>query len=60
VFIICYPAAAPAVGGVGWEASLRECVRGGWGVNRVVVGFVSPVAEDLGECPLVRGGRGFC
>ena len=32
---------------------------GGWGVYRVVVGFVSSVAEDLGECLLVREGRGF-
>ena len=26
---------------------------------RVVVGFVSSIAENLGECPLVREGRGF-
>ena len=26
---------------------------------RVVLGFVSSVGEDLGQCPLVREGRGF-
>jgi len=40
---------------VSGSVSLGDGVR----VDRVVVGFVSSVAEGLGECPLVREGRGF-
>ena len=47
----------PLVVWVGRRAS--GSVSLGGGVYRVVVGFVSSVVEDLGECPLMREGRGF-
>jgi hypothetical protein len=50
----------PVVCDVGGEARLRKCA--GWGrcVDRVVVGFISPVTEDPRQCPLVRMQWGFC
>ncbi len=42
---MCEPSASPGVGELGGEASLRESVRVKWGVDRVMVYFLLPVAE---------------
>ena len=59
LFIIRYLESTTVVRGVGRQARFRECALGRWGVHRVVVGFVSSVAEDLGGCPLVWVQWGF-
>jgi hypothetical protein len=59
MFVIRYPSSTTVVCGMDRQACLRECVLGRWCVLRVVVDFVSFVAEDLGECPLVWVQWGF-
>jgi hypothetical protein len=35
------------VGELGWEACFREALWVEWGVDRVIVYFVLPIAEDM-------------
>ena len=45
MFLVGEPCSSPGVGELGWETGLREALRVEWGVDRVVVYYVLPVAE---------------
>jgi hypothetical protein len=47
MFLVGEPCASSRVGELGWEACLRKALWVERGVDRVVVYFVLPIAEDM-------------
>jgi hypothetical protein len=59
VIFVSYPSATSRVGEMDGQTSLRESVRWRKGVDGVIIYFISHVAQDVREGPVVGQERSF-